>query len=288
MSLACNLCHHHMPIWYCRKDSIDVHRCGHCGLIYAGKVQQSKDLVKHYSDHYFAPYIETESIHLEKRFKKRIKEIKHLHYPGTILDVGCGAGFFLKLAKQTGYGTQGVELSGYAAGYAKDKLGLSVFHGELADAPFEKESFDIITLWHILEHVHDPWQFLRQVYRLLKPNGLLAVEVPNIGSLVARMAYVNWELMAPKEHFYYFDLTSIRQYLEKAGFNIIRMKTFFWTTPSMIFLTAATRQNGMKKRLAQFTGHLASILSFIRFRPAPSLFPGDVVTIYAEKKGEHL
>lgn len=288
MSLTCNLCHHTKPIWYCRKDSIDVHRCGHCGLIYAGKMQQNEDLVKHYSDQYFEPYLETESIHLEKRFKKRIEEIRHLHYPGTILDVGCGAGFFLELATKTGYDTQGVELSGYAAGYAQEKLGLSVFQGELADAPFEKESFDIITLWHILEHVHDPRQFLGQVHHLLKPNGLLAAEVPNIGSRVARMAGVNWELMAPKEHFYYFNPSTIRQYLEMSGFKVIRMQTFYWTTPAMLFLTSATQQNGLKKWLMQLVGHLASVLSFIRFRSAPSIFPGDVVTIYAQKKGEHL
>jgi 2-polyprenyl-3-methyl-5-hydroxy-6-metoxy-1,4-benzoquinol methylase len=284
MSLTCNFCHHTTPIWYCRKDSIDVHRCGHCGLIYVGEMQQNEDLVKHYSDQYFAPYLATKSIHLKKRFKKRIEEIRQLYYPGTILDVGCGAGFFLQLAQETGYNTQGVELSGYAAGYARKKFGLSVFNGDIADAPFDKESFDIITLWHILEHVHDPRQFLGEVHRLLKPNGLMAVEVPNIGSPVARMAGVNWELMAPKEHFYYFNTSTVRQYLEMLKFKIVQVKTFYWTTPAMLLKASASQQNGLKKWLMQFMIHLASVLTFIRFRSAPSIFPGDVVTIYAQKK----
>jgi 2-polyprenyl-3-methyl-5-hydroxy-6-metoxy-1,4-benzoquinol methylase len=286
MTLTCNLCQYSSPDWYCSKDAIDVLRCPQCGLIYAGKVQQNEDLAKHYSDQYFEPYLQTEGIHLEKRFKKRIKEIKQYRFPGDLLDIGSGTGFFMQLATKNGYSVKGVELSEYGAQYAKNKLGLTVFQGEIADAGFAQESFDIITLWHILEHVHDPRIFLAQVNRLLKKNGLLALEVPNIGSQVARISGVNWELMAPKEHFYYFNETTIGRYIEMSGFNLVSMRTFYWTTPAMLLRAHAEKQQGAKNLLLRYLSVIASIWSFMRFRSAPSVFPGDVVTVYAVKKGE--
>ena len=288
MDSVCNLCRHTDPAWYCRKDSIDVFRCINCGLIYAGEMQGNEELINHYSDQYFEPYLKTESIHLEKRFRKRIEEIRQYVFPGSLLDVGCGAGYFLKLAADTGYSTQGVELSPYAAKYAQQNFGLRVFQGELADAGFDRESFDIITLWHILEHVHDPGDFLGQVNGLLKKTGLLAVEVPNIRSLSARIAGVNWELMAPKEHFYYFNKSTIKRYLENSGFIIILVQSFYWTTPAMILRACTADRQGLCSRLLRSFAVMASSLSFFRFRTAPSMLPGDVITIYAVKKGGSL
>jgi len=284
-SPVCNLCRHADTEWYCRKDGIDVVRCRYCGLIFAATLQKNEDLIKHYSDDYFEPYLKTQSVHLKKRFKKRIQEIKQVVFPGRLLDVGCGAGFFLKLAEDIGYTAEGVELSQYAAKYARSRLGLHIFQGELGDACFAPRSFDIITLWHILEHVRDPRNFLTQVEALLKEDGLLAMEVPNIGSTVARMAGAHWELMAPKEHFYYFDAKTLKQYLEESGFKVIRMQTFIWTTPAMIFRAKAASRNGLSRFLLYSLVALAWCLSFIRFRNLPASITGDVLTVYAVKKG---
>lgn len=284
-SVKCNLCVHADTEWYLTKDAIDIIRCRHCGLIFTEKMQQHEDLLKHYSDEYFEPYLKTEAIHLKKRFSKRIEEIKGLVFPGRLLDIGCGAGFFLQLAAQTGYTVKGVEISPYAVDYARNKLGLPVFMGELEAADLTPESFDIVTLWHILEHVRDPKAFLGQVNRLLKVNGLLAVEVPNIGSSAARVAGTNWELMAPKEHFYYFDSTTLQQYLEEAGFIVIRTQSFFWTTPAMLLQAVAAQGSGPVGVLLSFGAFLAKSLSFIRFRVLPSFLRGDVISMYAVKKG---
>ena len=120
---------------------------------------------------------------------------------------------------------------------------------------------------------------------LLKEKGLLAVEVPNIGSSVARAAGINWELMAPKEHFYYFDTATLKRYLVESGFTIIKTQTFFWTTPDMLLRSIAATWKGPGAVLLKFIALLASSLSFIRFRVAPSFLSGDVVTVYAFKKG---
>ena len=282
-SVTCNLCGHAETEQHLIKDSIGVVRCHHCGLIFAEKMQHKEDLIKHYSDDYFEPYLKTEQIHLLKRFSKRIKEIKAQVFPGMLLDVGCGAGFFLKLAAETGYTVQGVEISQYAADYARNKLRLPVFLGELEAAALPPRSFDVITLWHVLEHVRDPRAFLAQVHALLKDQGVLALEVPNIGSLAARISGTDWELMSPKEHFYYFTLATLRRYLEEAGFSIVTTRTFFWTTPAMLLRVLAEKRKGPGGMLLKVIAYVASGLSFIRFRTSLSIIPGDVVTVYAVK-----
>jgi len=283
--LTCNLCGHADTEPILSKHSIGVVRCRCCGLIFAESMQHHTDLIKHYSDEYFEPYLKTEAIHQKKRFSRRITEIKAQLFPGLLLDIGCGAGFFLKLAAEAGYSVEGVEISPYAVDYARNKLGLSVFLGDLQAAALSPESFDIITLWHVLEHVRDPREFLAQVYALLKSKGLLALEVPNVGSSAARISGTEWELMSPKEHFYYFTPATLRRYLEEAGFSIVSTRTFFWTTPAMLLRARAERLKGPAALLLKTLAFLASGLSFIRFRNAPSTTPGDVVTVYAVKNG---
>ena len=246
-SVKCNLCGHSEQEPYLTKDAVNVVRCRNCGLIFTEQMQPHDDLIKHYSDEYFEPYLKTELIHLKKRFSRRIKEIKRQAFPGLLLDVGSGAGFFLKLASETGYAVKGVEISQYAADYSRNNLGIPVFLGELEAAALTPESFDIVTLWHGLEHVRNPKEFLAQVNSLLKDQGLLALEVPNIGSSAARIAGVNWELMSPKEHFYYFNPTTLRRYLEASGFTIITTQTFFWTTPAMLLRAVSWRASSKKK-----------------------------------------
>jgi 2-polyprenyl-3-methyl-5-hydroxy-6-metoxy-1,4-benzoquinol methylase len=280
---VCNLCQQAGATWYCRKDSIDVLRCPCCGLIYTAETRGYEDLVGHYSEEYFEPYLKTKAIHQRQRFGKRIKEIKQYAFPGTLLDVGCGAGFFLKLASETGYAAEGIELSPYAVQYARQKLGLRVSQGELGEAHFSDESFDIITLWHIIEHVRDPRTFLCQAHKLLRNNGLLAVEVPNIGSPLARIAGEHWELMAPLEHFYYFNISTIKRYLTECGFTVLRMQTFYWTTPAMILRAYACKHKLLPNLLLRSSAKMASCLSFMRFQTAPPIVQGDALTVYAVK-----
>ena len=193
--------------------------------------------------------------------------------------------FFCEVSDDSGYAAEGLELSPFAARYATRQLGLRVFQGELADAGFADQSFDIITLWHIIEHVRNPRTLLGQVNKLLKINGLLALEIPNIGSRVARVAGVHWELMAPMEHFYYFNKSTIKRYLEECGFSVMRMKTFYWTTPAMILRAHAGSAKPLSNLLLRSFAKMVSCLSLTRFQTARSMLEGDVLR-FMRRKGE--
>ena len=285
--LSCNICLSPDRELYCRKESIDVFRCRTCGLIYVSDIKSDKDIEEHYSKEYFEIYLETEPIHLRKRFKKRIKEIKKIRVSGALLDVGCGVGSFLRLAHAEGYETSGVELSHYAAEYARSNFGLSVFNGELKNAGFASETFDIITLWHVLEHVSDPKKFLVQVNRLLKKNGLLVIEVPNIRSIAATISLMNWELMAPKEHLFYFNSYTLKKLLQDTGFSILKAQSYFWTTPAMILKAKACSADN-KSTILNLTASLCHVFSPIRFKVLPDFIKGDVMTVFTLKNMEAL
>jgi 2-polyprenyl-3-methyl-5-hydroxy-6-metoxy-1,4-benzoquinol methylase len=142
--------------------------------------------------------------------------------PGTILEIGCSYGFFLGAARQQGWKVAGVELGEYAAKYAREELHLPVRTGTLFDLPQDYDgSFDAVVAWHVLEHEPDPGRLLAQARRLLRPGGIVGLRVPNMESLVARLAGPHWQWLSPPEHIYLFSVRTLTRLLTKLGFEIV-------------------------------------------------------------------
>lgn len=280
----CKLCSSLEIHPYCCKDAINVVRCLSCGLIYADYTPEINALKDHYSKKYFEAYVKTVSFHTKRRFEKRIREIRKIKPSGTLLDVGAGVGIFLKAAADKGYETKGVELSTWACEYAQSNFRIDIYNGDMSGAGFAPGSFDIITLWHILEHVSDPRAFLSNINWLLKENGLLALELPNIGSRMAIISGANWELMAPKEHLFYFTFKTLEQLLSDVGFGVIKTQTYFWMMPDMLLRAKAESGDGCKRVILRTCAALLSWFSFFRFMTLPRFLEGDVITVYAIKK----
>ena len=212
---ACKLCFSTDSILYCHKSSMEVLKCCNCHLIFTPLSKGIKEIENHYSKQYFDPYLDSQAVHLEKRFGERLQELKRIKFPGLLLDVGCGIGIFLKAAHDAGYDTVGLEISQYAIEYARKKYGLDVLNCDLENSKLSQKKFDVITLWHVLEHVTDPVEFLAKIKNLLKKDGILAIEVPNIGSFAAKISGLNWEMMAPDEHFSFFTMETLTRLLEE-------------------------------------------------------------------------
>jgi 2-polyprenyl-3-methyl-5-hydroxy-6-metoxy-1,4-benzoquinol methylase len=152
----------------------------------------------------------------------------------SLLDVGCATGSFLSLAQAKGWECRGVEVSAFAAAQARERTGCEIFCGKLEDAPFGSGTFDVITMWDLLEHLPDPLQGLEKARRLLKPSGLLLVNTPNENSLlrqVARFVYRGsggW-ITAPVNHLYhryhlhYFAAQTLTVLFRRAGFELVEM-----------------------------------------------------------------
>lgn len=152
-----------------------------------------------------------------------------------LLDVGCGTGVFLDLAREAGWEVMGVELSTRHAAHARTTFGLDVWRGDFLAAPFAPGSFAVVTMWDFLEHVLDPRAVLAQAWRLLVPGGLLLVFTIDSTSLFNATAGVlhrasggravrPLELLYDARHNYYFTPPALARLIEAAGFRIERWR----------------------------------------------------------------
>ena len=166
-----------------------------------------------------------------KQFSDEIEVIHGYVSPGRVLDIGCAFGFFLDVASENGWETYGVEISEYAARHIGDRHNVSI--GELSEAKFPDNSFDLITLWDVIEHVANPPELLAESHRILKEDGLLFVNLPNKDDLFLKVKSTLYRLMGGRairlrghftHHIYYFSPRTIERLLSQCGFRIVKME----------------------------------------------------------------
>jgi SAM-dependent methyltransferase len=162
------------------------------------------------------------------RYRRQLREISAVknNCGNKLLDVGCSAGFFLKIAKDEGYEVFGIEVSEETGNYAQQKYGLDVFIGTLTDAGFPDKRFDVITLWDVIEHVHDPNLFLLEVKRILKDDGILAIQSPNMDSQMASFSKDKWCWWTVPDHLFHFNPYTLSRLMEMSGFHIEMIYTW--------------------------------------------------------------
>ncbi len=146
---------------------------------------------------------------------------------GRVLDIGCGSGGYLAFLASLGWTCEGVEPGPNSRAYAQEVLGLAVHPGPLTARRFPEEFFDVVTMWHVIEHLPDPLETLREVRRVLKPDGVLMVRTPNVESLEARLFRGNWYGLDPPRHFYVFSPSTIRAILERIGFGVTLLRYLY-------------------------------------------------------------
>ncbi|HCI53563.1 MAG TPA: class I SAM-dependent methyltransferase [Gallionella sp.] len=135
-----------------------------------------------------------------------------------LLDVGCGNGNFLVSAQEAGWQVSGIEPDAKAAEVAHDR-GLEVTVGTIDDLSHIANFFDVITVSHVIEHVHEPREFLQHIHRLLKPGGIVFIDTPNIESSGARLFGKNWRGLETPRHLVLFTPNSLTKLLFDEGFD---------------------------------------------------------------------
>ncbi|MBI1747267.1 MAG: class I SAM-dependent methyltransferase [Acidobacteria bacterium] len=157
-----------------------------------------------------------------RRFIDRVDRLRPIRPDTVILDVGCGNGAFLyyaQLAKP--FRPLGVDIGKPFVEYARRELGIEVHLGRLADCRFPDGSIDVLRLWHVLEHLEKPLELLAEFRRILKSDGLLVLQVPCYGSLLAKIFGRNWIFHFIPFHVYQFTPDSITSLLNKAGWEVV-------------------------------------------------------------------
>ncbi|MDA8961971.1 class I SAM-dependent methyltransferase [Congregibacter sp.] len=141
---------------------------------------------------------------------------------GRLLDYGCANGDFLTIAKSMGWSADGVDFDPVAVSLARAR-GLDVALIEAGEMLKGEELYDVITLSHVLEHVHDPVRLINDLLRLLKPGGVLWLETPNISSIGHRTFGRFWRGLEPPRHLTLFSSDTLKSVLFRAGFNDVEM-----------------------------------------------------------------
>lgn len=194
-----------------------VVRCKKCGLCYVNPRIKSDTVVSSYTEADDSLYASQAEGRINT-FKESLKFIEK-YYPskGKILDIGAAAGFFLKTAKDANWETYGVEPSKWSANFANTNYNVNVKQGTLSDTKFESNFFDVITMWDVLEHVPDPTKELTEVFRILKPGGMLVINYPDFETFIAKLFGSKWWFLL-SVHLYYFGKNSMTKILQKCGF----------------------------------------------------------------------
>jgi len=255
-------------------------QCWRCGLVYTDPRPDGHDIVETYQ-------AVEDPLYLEERegrvltFEHHLKPLERLTGPPdgrSLLDVGCYVGIFVEIATRHGWEAWGVDPSCWAVEQAQTR-GLHVVQGTLATINLPEATFDVVTMWDVIEHVTDPRGTLQQAYRLLKPGGLVVAHTMDIDSPFARLMGARWPWLM-EMHIYYFSRRTLRAMLEKCGFQVL-----------------SDRPQGRYLRLGYLMNRVGALSPLVG-RPAEWLVTklglrglavpvnlGDLFTVYARKPG---
>lgn len=160
----------------------------------------------------------------EAKSKNVIDALIHInrHYPGKgkILDVGCFCGLFLNAAKEAGWECQGIEPLVMPSIYARGYYHLNIITDTLKETSFPENEFDVITYFQVIEHLPAPDLEIRKIKKILKPGGLLVIEVPNIDTPLVSILRTRHRHFVP-DHISFFSKDTLRKILEPQGFRIV-------------------------------------------------------------------
>jgi SAM-dependent methyltransferase len=216
-------------------DEFHVVRCLHCGLHYTNPRPSAETIGRHYqadyrphvgNAHHSRPLRSWYPLDWLEPPAKHAGEPRRLDPPHVprLLDFGCGAGHFLVGASRLGWEPVGLDVSEAAVKAIRESTGIRALVGSLPHDQLAPASFDLITMWHSLEHVHEPKRTLREAHRLLSPSGRLIIAVPNFAGLPRQWFGSCWYGLDLPRHLIHFDPGALQRMLEETGFRVVQFR----------------------------------------------------------------
>jgi 2-polyprenyl-3-methyl-5-hydroxy-6-metoxy-1,4-benzoquinol methylase len=213
-----------------RKKYGPIKQCSDCGLGVVnprGEFPGENETEEYFLHDYLPLHLASREASMAERRSHIATILHYFELPAAprILDVGCALGFMLEEAKAAGWNPVGVETSEFAARYAAQHTGCPVHAGTLQKAALPSESFDVVTLMDVVEHVPEPFALLSEIYRILRQGGVLFILTPNFGSAFVRLFGLNAYGVWPDQHVVYFQFSSMTRLLRRVGFRRVAVGT---------------------------------------------------------------
>ncbi len=230
---ACPMCKHGSAgfLWQApdrfhgRLDVYTLLRCTSCGLVWLAEPPPPQDMPFHYGREYHRSIDIAANTDVTRRWRRHRDTVLRLKEGGTLLDIGCSSGAFLQTLKGTSWQLHGIEISETEAERARTLAAAEVFTGDPLKAPYQSSTFDIITCFHLLEHVYDPMTLLARIHAWLKPGGFLYVIVPNVASWEALLFRSFWYGLELPRHLFHFTPSSLQRAVHSAHMDTVILHT---------------------------------------------------------------
>lgn len=215
-------------------EAFDIYECPGCGLVFTQGVPDEKEIGRYYESQEYISHSNTrkglfnKAYHLVRSImlarKARIIERLTLLKNGKILDYGAGTGHFARTMEKRGWDVTAIEKSPQARELAQKEWGFSMFPEEHL-ASIEARSLDVVTLWHVMEHIQDPGRFWDELYRIIDDTGIAVIALPNCKSYDARKYQENWAAYDVPRHLWHFTPTTVMRWGKEHGFILERLMT---------------------------------------------------------------
>lgn len=227
-SISCHACGEARYRPFIRDPEHQVVQCLTCGLYYVNPVPAPAVLSQRVQDS--AAYTDDQLLKREffrRRAQHLFDRVETIKPHGRLLDVGCAIGTELAVARDRGWHVTGVELSESSVRIARN-AGFDVHQVQLAGIGFPNQSFDLITMNHVLEHVAHTSAFMRETRRILSDKGLLFISLPNVGAWKFYLRRGSYAWTFHKDHYIHFSVRTLTRFLERYGFEVMQISTSRW------------------------------------------------------------
>ena len=216
--------------------NFSIEDCPACRLTQLNPMPTEAELRALYEESYFsgeeqglgyADYRAQREEYLET-FREELRRIAAHKPSGTVLDIGCGYGFFMEAAIDAGFDAYGIDVSDACIAEAQAQFPGRAFCGAIDEVPdLEGKRFDVIFASHLIEHIPNPKHFLQTLAGYLKEDGILVFVTPNIASLLARFSGSRWVSFKAPEHVAYYTPQTMQQMLKAAGYQTIEVQSAY-------------------------------------------------------------
>ncbi|MBP6335492.1 MAG: class I SAM-dependent methyltransferase [Bacteroidia bacterium] len=202
-------------------DAGELVQCHSCGMIFSSKIPTPTELANHYKGYAFFSGLSSTTI---KRYNQILDHFEKYRKTNRILDVGCGEGFFLEQAVKRGWEAYGTECVPQYISVCANK-NIKMKEGVLNINDYQAESFDIITSFEVLEHLHYPVQEVNNFNKLLRKEGLVYITTPNFNSLSRRIQGKSWRVLTYPDHLCYFAPKTLHSIMKLNSFTKVELLT---------------------------------------------------------------
>jgi 2-polyprenyl-3-methyl-5-hydroxy-6-metoxy-1,4-benzoquinol methylase len=195
-------------------------QCDSCGFVFAKPIPTLEELEKHYEQYERNDFFSPITI---KRYHEILDSFEPYRKNGRLLDVGCGIGYFLEVAKTRGWDVYGTEFTDEAVEIC-DKKGINIHKGVLSIDNYEPDFFDVITSFEVIEHINNPREELRNFNTLLRKGGLVYITTPNFNSLLRYRLKSDYNVIVYPEHLSYYSPNTLTKVFHLSGFKKLKVQ----------------------------------------------------------------